>query len=212
VRARADHHSPPLSLQTPTNSLFAPLTPLRLTARLRSKTRPSARSFFRSGHPSGPRASSRRLPLELRRMMIILSRRWRLQARRGNAWITGRGRLEGRGSVSPNRVERDGLHARFRSGPSSNRNRASQCNRAIRRTRCGFPRPERMRTTRQRCRQSAEAATGDPLVGIPRRVITRQIASCLPCVLCANGRFRVTRSDIEIARRCRGSQPKSHAP
>jgi hypothetical protein len=51
--------------------------------------------------------------------------------------------VEGRGlRRHRNRVECDGLHARFRPHECRNRNRASQRSRAIRQARCGFPRSE----------------------------------------------------------------------
>jgi hypothetical protein len=70
-------------------------------------------------------------------------------------WIAGRDRLEGRGlSRHRNHVECDGLHARFRLAECRNRKRASQRSRAIRQTRCGFPRRERIAATRlPRCRE-----------------------------------------------------------
>jgi len=121
----------------------------------------------------GPSARSR--SLRIKRRPAAARQRERSASRR-----TARcGRLEGHGlGVSETASERDGLHARFRSGPTSNRNRASQRWPRNPANEMRFPvSREDGGNASPRCRQSAEAAAGSPSTesassGAPRGMLS----------------------------------------
>jgi len=118
------------------------------------------------------------------------------RARSASRGIAGCDRLEGHGSsVTETASSETDCTRDSAADPASNRNRASQRSGAIRRTRPGFPCPERMAATRPRCRQSAEAAAGSP--SREARSVNAG-ARLMPDAICSSGRsLRLGKSTID---------------